>query len=396
MSARVVGLGCVTPEHFAEQSQAAEFGIDGAGLGVERARFARIIYARSGVARRASTLLRSTSPSGQPLDQDFIPARAGEPGDSNATSNAQTPTTGDRMARYSVDAKALAVRAASAALQDAANAGIGPADITHIVSVSCTGFCAPGIDHELIDRLGLRRTIRRLHIGYMGCHGAINALGAARAFVNDEGDSARILVVCVELCSLHFQRSERPDQIVANALFADGAAACVVSGDSAARGPSVSALGGCVFPNSGEAMGWRIADTGFEMTLGESVPRLIEANLAPWLAGWLDSRGRSLEELVKRGRWAIHPGGPRILDAVQRSLSLSDDALRPSRQVLRDFGNMSSPTVLFILQRLLSDTKNAPADAGSLPVEPVAGAESLPTVILAFGPGLSVEAALLD
>ncbi|MBX9736401.1 MAG: hypothetical protein K2X32_05695, partial [Phycisphaerales bacterium] len=204
----------------------------------------------------------------------------------------------------------------------------------------------------------------------------------------EHSENVRILLVCVELCSLHFQAGDRADQIVANALFADGAAACVISGSPEARGDCVRAVGGCVFPDSAGAMAWRIGDQGFEMTLGESVPRLIEERLKEWLSGWLDSTGRSLDALVHQGRWAVHPGGPRILDAVQRTLGLSDDAMRASRAILREYGNMSSPTVLFILERLRQASGGV---AGTSVADDASG-----TVLLAFGPGLSVEAALLD
>lgn len=321
-----------------------------------------MIYRRSGVERRGSCLLEGPTVDGERLEQSFLTSGVGPRG----------PTTAARMERYGEEAAALGLEAARGALE-----GDGKA-VTHIVTVSCTGFIAPGIDHALIERLGLSRTVRRLHVGYMGCHGAINALAAARAIVRSE-PASRVLVVCVELCSLHFQAGERPDQIVANALFADGAAALVVA---AADGPSLGVLagtGGCVFPDSEGAMAWRIGDHGFEMTLAESVPRLIGEHLRPWLSGWLDSQGLSQRDLVESGAWAVHPGGPRVLEAVASALGLSESAMRASREVLSRHGNMSSPTVLFILDRL----RHEAAMAGR------------PTVLMAFGPGLSVEAALL-
>lgn len=371
MNPAIIALACATPPHSTGQSQAARFAIESGGLSADSARFAEVIYRRSGVQRRASCLLDSTTADTERVSQRFHPS---------ATSG-EAPTTGERMARYAVEAVELAFRASSAALSNAAHAGITPSDITHIVTVSCTGFTAPGIDHALIERLHLRRTVSRLHIGYMGCHGAINALAAARNIIRSE-PNARVLVVCVELCSLHFQVSDRPDQIVANALFADGAVAMIITADTPPTSTPlarIAATGGCVFNDSAEAMGWRIGDHGFEMTLGESVPRLIEGNLRPWLAAWLDSQGQSLTELIAHGDWAIHPGGPRVLDAVANSLGLSEEAMRPSREILAAHGNMSSPTVLFILDRIARQRKGNPR----------------PAVLVAFGPGLSAEAALL-
>jgi len=323
-----------------------------------------VIYRRSGIERRASCLLEGPTEDGDRLEQSFLTGGVG----------ARGPTTAARMERYARESVALGLAAARGALEGDAGA------VTHIVTVSCTGFIAPGVDHALIERLGLSRTVRRLHVGYMGCHGAINALSAARAIVRSE-PASRVLVVCVELCSLHFQAGERQDQIVANALFADGAAAMVVAeatAEWAALG-LVAGTGGCVFPDSGGAMGWRVGDHGFEMTLAESVPRLIGEHLRPWLTGWLDREGWSLRELVENGAWAVHPGGPRVLEAVASALGLSERAMRASREVLSQHGNMSSPTVLFILERLKRSAETA----------------ARPTVLIAFGPGLSAEAALL-
>lgn len=362
----IVSLCCVTPRHSAGQREAARFAVEAGGLSEESARFAEVIYRRSGVERRASCLLEATSAEGERLVQGFLAGGTGGLG----------PTTGERMARYSTEAVELACVAARGALE--VGGASGTRGITHIVTVSCTGFAAPGIDHALIERLGLDRTVRRLHIGYMGCHGAVNGLAAARAIVRSE-PGARVLLVCVELCSLHFQASERPDQIVANALFADGAAAAVVAASEAPGLGRVAGTGGYVFPNSAEAMGWRIGDHGFEMTLAESVPRLIGEHLRPWLAAWLDKEGLSLSELAKSGAWAVHPGGPRVIDAVAASLGLSEEAMRASRSILAEHGNMSSPTVLFIVERLRRERTGL----------------DTPTVVLAFGPGLSVEAALL-
>ncbi|HZW05848.1 MAG TPA: type III polyketide synthase [Phycisphaerales bacterium] len=356
----IVSLACVSPPHRAGQADSLRFAVEAGGLGAESARFAEVIYRRSGVAQRGSCLLTGGADESGRMARAFL------------ADGSDGPTTGERMTRYADEAVRLAERAAREALDRAG----GAAGITHTVTVSCTGFVAPGIDHALIERLGLARTVRRLHVGYMGCHGAVNGLAAARAIVLSE-PGARVLLVCVELCSLHFQSGERPDQIVANALFADGAAAAVIAAHGDSPVARVAATGGCVFPDSSGAMAWRIGDHGFEMTLAESVPRLIGEHLRPWLSSWLDVQGTSLREMVERGAWAVHPGGPRVLDAVASALGLSEEAMAASRGVLREHGNMSSPTVLFILDRIRR------------------GGAARPTVLLAFGPGLSAEAALV-
>jgi predicted naringenin-chalcone synthase len=282
------------------------------------------------------------------------------------------PTTGQRMQLYAELTPPLAVAAADDAVR---RSGLGTADLTHLVTVSCTGFVAPGLDLALIRALNLRPTIERTHVGYMGCHGALNGLRVARAFAGAE-PSARVLLCCVELCSLHYHYGWNPSKMVANALFGDGAAAVVGAPDEAAPMDAwrVMATGSCLVPDSADAMTWTIGEHGFEMTLSKQVPGLIARHLRPWLATWLEREGVTLSEVRS---WAIHPGGPRILSAVEEGLNLPREAAAASRAVFAEHGNMSSPTVLFILDRLRR--LNA----------------SRPCVALAFGPGLMAEATLL-
>jgi predicted naringenin-chalcone synthase len=216
--------------------------------------------------------------------------------------------------------------------------------------------------------------VQRVHVGFMGCHGALNGLRVAQALTGAD-PTARVLLCAVELCSLHFHYGWDPKKVVANALFADGAAAVV----GAAAGPAdawrVAATGSCLIPDSEYAMTWNIGDHGFEMTLSTRVPSLISAHLRPWLEAWLAQCGIALEHVAS---WAIHPGGPRILSAVERPLGLTEEATVVSREILAAYGNMSSPTVLFILGRL--QTRHAPR----------------PCVALGFGPGLIAEAVLFS
>ena len=185
-----------------------------------------------------------------------------------------------------------------------------------------------------------------------------------------------MLLCAVELCSLHHQYHWQPDQIVANALFADGAAALVVRAETVAQGGwRVVDQRSVVIPDSTELMHWRIGDHGFQMTLSTQVPQVICDKLQPWLAAWLDEHGLDVGSV---GSWAIHPGGPRILEACAQAMGLDAARLVDSQEILAEFGNMSSPTVLFILDRLRR--RDAPR----------------PCVMLAFGPGLTIEAALLD
>ncbi len=272
------------------------------------------------------------------------------------------------MQHYAQSAPPLALTAAKNALD---RSGLSPAELTHLVTVSCTGFLAPGVDIALIRSLGLGATVQRTHVGYMGCHGALNGLRVARALA-DSDPGARVLLCAVELCSIHYHYGWDPQKMIANAIFGDGAAAVVsVPGAEAWH---VAASGSCLIPNSTDAMTWAIGDHGFEMTLSKRVPGLIAAHLQPWLKSWLGGQGLSPEDVAS---WAVHPGGPRILSAVEETLRLPASALAASREVFAEFGNMSSPTVLFILDRLRRE--DAPR----------------PCVALGFGPGLMAEALLL-
>ena len=282
------------------------------------------------------------------------------------------PTTALRMARYAEEAR----RCARRRQPGVAAAQTAPGAITHLITASCTGFFAPGLDSALIGSLGLSPAVRRVHIGFMGCHAAFNALGAARDIARAE-PAARILVCCVELCSLHFAYGWDPGRLVANALFADGAAAAVVGNESIGDGESLRLRDTASFliPGCPEAMTWRIGDHGFSMTLSPGVPKHIRDHLGGWCRDWL-ARHELTPEMI--GGWAIHPGGPKILEAVAAAAGLPDEALSRSRAILADHGNMSSATVLFILHRM---TRTA---------------DRRPIVAIGLGPGLMAEGMLLE
>jgi predicted naringenin-chalcone synthase len=278
------------------------------------------------------------------------------------------PTTAQRMQLYAEHAPPLALAASVFALEQA---GFEPRSITHLVTVSCTGFLAPGLDADLITCLDLRPTVERTHIGFMGCHGALNGLRVANAITTAD-PAARVLLCAVELCSLHYYYGSEADKLVANAIFADGAAA--VAGEAGAEPWTVRASGSCRIPGSRRDMGWTVGDHGFEMSMSRRIPSQIAEHVRPWLESWLSDNGVSLEEVRS---WAVHPGGPKIVAAVQECLGLADADLAASRGVFADYGNMSSPTVLYVLDRLRK--ANAPR----------------PCVMLGFGPGLTAEATLL-
>ncbi len=341
-------------------------------------RLLEALYRRSGVQRRYTVVLETESAktlhavapstvaavaaSLQARQHLFTPAHdASDLG----------PTTSERMELYQRHAGTLATQAARNALE---NANVSTTDITHLITVSCTGFAAPGIDFDLIEQLGLPRTTQRTHVGFMGCHGAINGLRVAEAFAAADPD-ATVLLCAVELCSLHQQYGWHPDRIVANALFADGAAAIVGRHESPDASPKwrLAATGSCLLEQARHLMTWQIGDHGFVMGLSPEVPAVISRRLRDWLTSWLAQFQLGIDDV---GSWAIHPGGPRVVQSVVDALGLPPSAAQDSLEVLENFGNMSSPTVLFILESLQRRSAERP------------------TVMLAFGPGLAIEAAL--
>lgn len=383
MSLAILGIGTALPRHSFTQKDAANVISSFFCQTDEQRRLLPVLFRRAGVQKRHSVLAEQPPEDG-PI-QTFYPPAAG-PSDHG-------PTTRHRMEVYRKESIPLALEASQQALDQAR---VLPRDLTQIITVSCTGFTAPGLDVALIKRVGLNPTIPRLHVGFMGCHGVFNALQAASAIAKAL-THARILICAVELSSLHLHYGWDPDSIVPHALFADGAAALVVGtspshplpdpgrglGGGVASGPGqplsemwqATSFGSCLFPESEHAMTWNIGDHGFEMTLSADVPDLIAHNLRSWLEGWLRRNDLQLRDVRS---WAIHPGGPRILTAVRDCLDLNDNDLADSQAVLAECGNMSSPTILFILKRLRR--RNAPR----------------PCVALSFGPGLIAEAAAFN
>lgn len=361
MSMNLIGLGTAVPEFGVNQSESIEAAKHFCAVSDSTARILPILYRKSGVSKRHSVIFHSDE--GPAFDrQNLFEPYQGEWD--------RGPTTGRRMEQYGLSAGELASAASRRALT---SAGMEGGEITHLITVSCSGFQAPGFDLDLIENLGLKREVSRTHVGFMGCHAAMNALRVADAFTQAER-SAKVLVCATELCTLHCQYGWNPDSVLTNALFADGSAAAVCTAEGRDSAWKFLRSGSILIPDSREAMTWRIGDFGFEMTLSARVPELIASHLKPWLTEWLDREGLRIQDV---GAWALHPGGPRILQAVGESLSLPSGALDASRAILAEFGNMSSPTILFVLQRLKEQGATGPC------------------VALGFGPGLVAEAMLL-
>lgn len=313
--------------------------------------FERMV-ARAGIARRFSHL----RPDGRVSDAEPFYATDAWPG------------TGERMARYEAWAPGLALEAIDGLDLDTDDRKA----ITHLVVASCTGFMAPGLDQIIAARAGLDPGVERTVVGFMGCYAAVNALRLAHHIVRSTPD-ARVLVVNLELCTLHFQKTDDLERLLSMLLFGDGCAAALVTAE--ASGIALGDFRATNIADTADAITWRIGEQGFDMHLGGEVPGHIGRALADQLA-----RGAA-DGLLRGGHpadydlWAVHAGGRSILDAVEQGFNLSTDALDWSRGVLRDFGNMSSATLMFVLARMLA-TEAAVDRSG---------------FAIAFGPGLAAE-----
>lgn len=361
MKFTILGQGEAVPDRSLSQEDAVQYALANGAFNEEQQRVLPALYRMSGVKRRHTVLLDGYESNG--TYKTLFPPSEGI--------DDKGPTIRERMLKYEEQSPLLAVGSSREAL---AAADTLPEAITHLVTVSCSGFAAPGVDISLIRELGLRQTVQRVHVGFMGCHGALNGVRVARS-IAESNPKARVLLCAVEVCSLHYHYGWDPEKVVANALFADGSAAIVgaAGGGEEAGQWAVKDTGSCLIPDSEDAMSWCVRTHGFEMSLSPRVPDLICTHLRGWMEGWLGDNGLALSDIKS---WAIHPGGPRILSSAAKALDLPKDALDISKGVLRDYGNMSSPTILFIVKRL--------RDSGA----------ELPCVALAFGPGLMAEAVL--
>ncbi|WP_431696265.1 type III polyketide synthase [Kocuria rhizophila] len=347
---------------------------DGAGVATRHTVLPELGTAvdRAGSAAGAGSAPSEDVPGGSPrAGGDAAASPFVDPG----TGHLLSPGTHARNRIYTEHAKRLFVEAARAAL-DAAGDGVTAADVTHVVTVSCTGFFAPGPDVRVAKDLGLPADVKRVHLGFMGCNAAFPALQTAATACRADPDAV-VLVVCVELCTLHLHVRNDPDTVMGNALFADGAAAAVVTArDVAVPGAALELVDfeTTLAPVGEDELAWSVGDEGFEMILGTYVPRIIDDHVTDALAPLLRRTGLAVEDIPQ---WAVHPGGRSILDKVESRLGLSAEQMAPSRAVLRDAGNMSSVTILFVLARLLHTGMSGHVAA------------------MAFGPGLSIESALL-
>lgn len=315
----------------------------------------RFLYQQSGISYRYSVL---PDYSRQTNEWKFYPQ----------TENLEPfPSLEQRMAVYNKQAPLLSVDAIRDCLHNVAHHH----DVTHLITVSCTGMSAPGLDLQIMDLMDFKKNIFRTSINFMGCYAAIHALKIANAICTSE-PNAKVLVVCTELCTLHFQREATLDNITSSLLFGDGCAAALVSAHSFDKeGVEISGFYSEIIPKGKRDMAWELSSSGFLMTLSGYVPELIEEDFSAIVNRSLKSANITSSSI---DYWCIHPGGKRILEAIEKSMGLSKESLAECYDVLNKYGNMSSATILFVLKQILSSRQKEKTIFAS-----------------AFGPGLTVE-----
>lgn len=358
MSAYITSIGTANPEYKIAQQDIFHFMSEYMSLKEYQKRELEILYRATGIGHRYSVLQDYTKALGEFV---FYP---------NQENLEPFPSVSKRMKTYRKEALALAISAIEKSTSDK--------DFTHLIVVSCTGMYAPGLDIEIVQALGLSNSIKRSCLNFMGCYAAINALKIAQQAC-DADPEARVLLVCLELCSIHFQKSNSADNLLANALFGDGAAAVVVESKPTGNINLEIENFHCDIASEGsEDMAWQIGNFGFEMSLSSYVPDILKSGV-----GTLTKQLLSKYNLKKHdiSHYAIHPGGRKILQVVQDELELTNEDMHHAKEVLRNYGNMSSPTVLFVLKSIQDQlsTKNVGEHILSF----------------AFGPGLTLESMLL-
>lgn len=362
----IVTIGTAVPANKYSQEELCEYmGALSGNDDLQRKKL-KMLYAKSAINSRHSVLSDFGAPNNP------VGFFAGN------SSDLQIPSIDERLDTYQQYAPQLAIQA----INQCDFTKVSLDKVTHLITVSCTGMSAPGLEISIINELQLRKNIKRTSINFMGCYAALHGLQQAHYICSAE-THATVLVVCVELCTLHFQHDLTPDNMMANCLFADGAAAVLVTTDQIAQRRNVSGLKlenfySQIIADGYNDMAWKISAKGFLMTLSAYIPNLIALNLDDFLDDMLCEYSIEKDQI---SNWAIHPGGRKILDVLAKGLQLEKSDLGHSYDVLSRYGNMSSPTILFVLKEIMSAQ------------QPDTNGQHI--FALAFGPGLVVESCLL-
>ncbi len=363
----IINIATTVPENKHKQSDIAEFMSELYQYSDQNKNRLKVLYAKSGIGTRYSVIPDFSS---SIEERVFFPK----------TKNLEPfPNIDYRMQYFNKTALPICIEAIEKCLTDQ----LSKNQITHLITVSCTGMSAPGLDIDIVQHLKLNENINRTSINFMGCYAAIHGLKQADYICRSEPE-AKVLVVCVELCTIHFQKTADIDNITANLLFADGAAAALIVSDSYVKRNNLNGLvlrnfHSQISLNGKRDMAWQLSSTGFLMTLSSYIPQLIEKGVKILFDNAISQLNLKKEDIT---HWAIHPGGRKILEVIQQELSLVKSELESSYSVLNEHGNMSSATFLFVLKNIM-DTK-------------INSKKQEVTFGVAFGPGLTMESVILE
>jgi len=359
---KITSITTAVPEYRHEQENILRFMQQVYAMNEVDKRKLKFLYHQSGIQTRYSVLPDYSLPAGEWV---FYPGSENlEP----------FPSLEKRMRWFDKAAPPLSIEAINKCVEGK----IDPDEITHLITVTCTGISAPGLDLQIIEAMNLKPDIFRTSVNFMGCFAAIHALKMADAFCNGNED-AKVMVVCTELSTLHFQKERSADSITSSMLFGDGCAAVLVTGNkSKMDGLRIKNFYSRIAFNGKNDMSWKLSSTGFLMTLSAFVPDLIEHDFGQLVDDTLKNAGLEKENISD---WCIHPGGKKILSVIEKSVALPEDSLLHSYNVLQNYGNMSSPTLLFVLKEIMETP--SPSSKRN-----IFGA--------AFGPGLTMETFILS
>lgn len=363
--AAITSIGTAVPPFRQSQTAAVELVSRFLNLEPSDKKLLRILYRFTGIEYR-NTVLSDIEKT--PGDYEFFP---NDPQD-------DFPSTAARMKLYRDNALKLSLQAIEDCLKQLPT--FDRNTITHLITVSCTGMYAPGLDIELVQQLNLPTTVKRTAINFMGCYGAFNALKVAEAICQADRQ-ANVLVVCVELCTIHLQKKTAMDNLTSNALFADGASCALVQGSpNTAKQLRLTHFHSDLLPQSNQEMAWHITDSGFDMLLSTYVPQIIGEGIQTFLEKLLEQADLTNDQI---DYFAIHPGAQKILQACEKALNIPPEKNKYAYSVLRNHGNMSSATILFVLRLIWDDLTSTDHHDKTI-------------LSCAFGPGLTLESMLLQ
>jgi predicted naringenin-chalcone synthase len=359
----ITAIGIANPPHRFSQSKIADFMVKAMQLNQNETRLLHTIFKSSGIDYRHSVL----EDYGREDNFTFY---------ANSPDFEPFPTTAKRLSVFRENIVSLSAQAVENMLQSVP--GFDVKSVTHLVVVCCTGMYAPGLDIDLVKKYNLSPGVHRTGINFMGCYAAFNAIKIGDAFCH-QNKNAKVLIVCAELCSLHFQKEATEDNLLANALFSDGAAALLMeatTNQSVRLNPQN--FQSAIMASSAKDMAWTIGDLGFEMKLSTYVPSIIKKGIGQLTQTLLDGISKTVSDIQY---FAIHPGGRKILENIEQALQIPPEKNRSAYCVLRNYGNMSSPTILFVLHAIWSRLRPEDNDQYILS--------------FAFGPGLTLESMVL-